>query len=462
MASLVLAAACGVLAREASAQSEPPAPAEGAASRRMSLDEARAFARSHHLRLVAARQRLVAAERDADVPGAQWLPRLGAMAQVVGSTTNNSTSTILATSAVDLPRIGATKVDATADFQPYPSTGAALGVRQQLFDFGRIAAERNAAVLAGEVERFRVGGASLDVDFGVEQSFFAVLAAVAIESASRAAHDRAAQHRDLARANVASGMRPPIELTRAEADVARYEAGMMRAKASVHIARSVFAVAVGVDEMELDATGTAGELTPLPPLATALGMASLSPSVLEGRARVEAQRAETTRLEAQTRPNISATASISGRAGGAAPSSGPVPYGDGWLPTVPNYNAGVVFTWPILEPTWDRRADASRAREQALVSDADFGLRNQRGVIVVAYHDAEASSQTLGALQRGADAARANYEQAENRFRVGLGTSTELADAQELRTDAEIQLAMGRFQLARTRAALERVVAEAR
>lgn len=462
MAALLWATACGVLSREASAQSSPSPPAEAAASRRMTLDDARAFARSHHLRLVAARQRLVAAERDADVPGAQWLPRVGAMAQIVGSTTNNSTSTILATSAVDLPRIGATKVDATADFQPYPSTGAALGVRQQLFDFGRIAAERNAAVLAGEVERFRVGSASLDVDFGVEQSFFAVLAAVAIESASRAAYDRAAQHRNLARANVASGMRPPIEQTRAEADVARYEAGMMRAKASVHVARSVFAVAVGVDDFELDATGTAGELEPLPPLATALGMALLSPSVLMARARVEAQRAETGRLEAQTRPSISATASISGRAGGAVPSSGPVPYGDGWLPTVPNYSAGVVFTWSILEPTWDRRAVASRAREQALVSDADFELRNQRGLIVVAYRDAEVSSQTLGALQRGADAARANYEQAENRFRVGLGTSTELADAQALRADAEIQLAIGHFQVARTRAALERAVAEAR
>lgn len=463
LASLVfLAASSGALAREASAQNAATASPDGAAPKSMSLDEAKAFARSHHLRLVAARQRLLAADREADVPGAQWLPRIGAMAQIVGSTTNNSTSTVLGTAAVDLPRIGATQIHATADLQPYPSTAAALGVRQQLFDFGRIAAERNAAVLAGEVEKFRLGSASLDVDFGVEQSFFAVRAAVAVEQASRAAYDRAAQHRDLARANVASGMRPPIELTRAEADVARYEAGMMRAKAGVHVARSVFAVAVGVDELELDATGTARELEPLPPLATALGMASASPSVLEGRARVQAQRAETTRLDAQTRPNITATASISGRAGGAPPTSGPSPYGDGWLPTVPNYNAGVVFTWPILEPTWDRRADASRAREQALISEADFGLRNQRGLIVAAYHDAEASSQTQAALQRGADAARANYEQAENRFRVGLGTSTELADAQALRTDAEIQLAIGRFQVARTRAAFERAFAEAR
>lgn len=455
---LCVALAVTSLALSMPAMAEPEAPA----MRRMTLDEARGHARTHHLRVIAARQRLVAAQRDADVPGAQWLPRLGAMAQIVGSTANNSTTTVLGTSAVDLPRIGGTRVEDDPNMRPYPSTVAAVGVRQELYDFGRIAAERNAAALAGEVEKLRAASTGLDVDYGVEQSFFAVLAAVSIEEASRSAYERAAQHRDLARANVQSGMRPPIELTRAEADVARYEAGMMRARASLHVARSVLAVAVGVDDVELDAAGTPSEPASLPPLPAVLGTASTTPNVLEGRARVEAQRAETRRLDAQTRPNIMATAEISGRAGGALPSSGPVPYGDGWLPNVPNYSAGVVFTWPIVEPTWDRRAEASRAREQALGYEAEYALRNQRGLISAAYHDASVAVQALAALQRGADAARANYEQAENRFRVGLGTSTELADAQALRTDADIQLAIGRFQMARTRAALERAVAEAR
>jgi outer membrane protein TolC len=143
--------------------------APAASPRRMSLDEARAFARSHHLRVIAARQRLVAAQRDADVPGAQWLPRLGAMAQVVGSTANNSTTTILGTSTVDLPRIGGTRVEDNPHLQPYPSTAAALGVRQELYDFGRIAAEKNAAVLAGEVEKFRVASTADAIEAGVEQ-----------------------------------------------------------------------------------------------------------------------------------------------------------------------------------------------------------------------------------------------------------------------------------------------------
>ena len=461
-ATLALSTVVRAQSRVPTAPATPPAGVELSAARKMTLDEARAFARTHQLRLIAARERLIAAQRDADVPGAQWLPRLGGMAQIVGSTANNSTTTVIGTSAVDLPRIGGTRVESDPSFQPYPSTAAALGIRQELLDFGRIAAERNSVLLAGEVERLRVASTALDVDFGVEQSFFAVLASVSISEASRGAFARASQHRDLARANVQSGLRPPIELTRADADVARYEAATMRAGASVHVARSVFAVAVGVDDMELEAVASIGDAAALPPLTQLLGMAAATPGVLEGRARLEAQRGATKALEAQTRPNVMATASVSGRAGGALPSAGPVPYGDGWAPTAPNYDVGVVLTWPIIEPIWGRRAEASRAREQALSFEAEAVLRNQRGAINAAYIEASVSQQTLGALERGAEAARANYDQADNRFRVGLGTSTELADAQALRTEADIQLAIGRFQVARTRAALERAVSEAR
>lgn len=447
----------------AHAQTTPPASAPAAevpdAAHTMTLEEALAFARTHHLRAKAGQQRVAAAEREADVASAQWLPRLGAMAQIVGATANNSTTTLLGTSTVDIPRIGATPITRNYDLQPYPSTAVALGVRQQLYDFGRVAAERAAAELGAAVERYRASGIALDVDFAVRQAYYAVLAANAIAEASRAAYVRATSHRDLARANVQSGMRPPIELTRAEADVARYEAGMMRARANIRIARIAFADAVGVDDRELGATPAAAEGPALPPLEQLLGRAEQSPLVREGRARLEAQRAETRRLDAQTRPTLWATGSISGRAGGAPPNSGPLPEGDGWLPTVPNYNAGVVFTWPLLEPTFGRRADVSRERELAATSEAELARRTQQAMIRTTYEEATFARETLGAAERGATAASANWDQAERRFGVGLGTSTELADAQALRTEAEIQLAVARFQSARAHAALERATA---
>lgn len=435
---------------------------EAPATRKMTLDEARAFARAHHLRVIAAKQRLEAAQVEADVPSAQWLPRIGAFAEVIGATTNNSTTTLLNVSTVDVPRVGATPTRGTYSFQPYPSTAVAVGVRQQVYDFGRIAAESAAASLIADIEKYRVANASLDVDYAVEQAYYAVLAATAIEDASRNAFERATKYRDFARANVASGLRPPIEQTRAEADVARYEAGMTRARGSLHVARAVFAAATGVDDVELDVAGPAKDSGALPALGDLLRRGDRSPLVLEGRARLEAQRAQTRAFDAQNRPNLYLTAAYTQRAGGSLPSSGPTPYAEGWLPVVPNYDVGIVLSWQIIEPVLARRADASRAREQALATEADLMVRTQRTAIAAAWQDADVAARSLSALERGADAARANFEQAENRMRVGLGTATELADAQAVRTEAEIQLAIGRFQMARTRAALERAVAEVR
>jgi outer membrane protein TolC len=63
-------------------------------------------------------------------------------------------------------------------------------------------------------------------------------------------------------------------------------------------------------------------------------------------------------------------------------------------------------------------------------------------------------------LARAVEAAQANYAQAEARFKAGLGTSLELADAEAVRTDAEIQLAVGRYDALRARAFLARLFAE--
>ena len=68
--------------------------------------------------------------------------------------------------------------------------------------------------------------------------------------------------------------------------------------------------------------------------------------------------------------------------------------------------------------------------------------------------------ESLPALAPELEAARANDAQADARFKAGLGTSVELADAEALRTDAEIQLALGQFELAHARAAFGRAIAE--
>jgi outer membrane protein TolC len=114
----------------------------------------------------------------------------------------------------------------------------------------------------------------------------------------------------------------------------------------------------------------------------------------------------------------------------------------------------------LLDGVVRARQDASRAEEQARRDESAIVRHEDVAQIRLAYGAVEIARTALPSLERSVEAARANYAQAEARFKSGLGTSVELADAEAVRTDAEIQLALGQFAWARARAAFGRAIAE--
>jgi len=184
------------------------------------------------------------------------------------------------------------------------------------------------------------------------------------------------------------------------------------------------------------------------------------PVLQETRARLATQQAITRAIGAEMRPDILLTGTFSGRAGGATPSAGPAANGGGWLPDVPNWDAGLVLRWPLFDGIVAARQRASSARERALLSNLEAIVQQEVAAIQRAYVGAAVARASLASLARSVDAARENYAQAEARFKAGLGTALELADAEYLRTDAEIQLAGGQYELSRARAVLGKLLAE--
>jgi outer membrane protein TolC len=434
----------------------------------MTLPEALAYAHEHQPSLASARARLEAVQRDASAVRAEWLPRFSGVAELMGSTANNSTTTQLTggpAGGIDVLRIGATKVNPTEqlDWKPYGSTLVGVGVRQEVFDFGRIAAQASAVEALGELEKARSEATVLTVEFAVTEAYYAVLAARNVLSASEEAYARAKVHRDFAEAAVRSGVRPPIELTRAEADSTRFDVGRIRARAGVRVARSVLAAAVGAPRAEIDAKPAQGpgdgDQLPTPEQVEGRVLSS-SPILRMGEAAVRAQHAQTTAIGAQMRPNLLFSAAFTSRAGGAPPSSGAVPWGDGFVPVIPNYGFGVVLSWPLWDPTIRGRVAASEAREEATRADLAAARTATVHAAQQELQRVEMAHDAVQALERALAAAKANAEQAEARFTAGLGTSTELADAEGVRVEAEIALAAGRFQWMTARAALARAMAE--
>jgi outer membrane protein TolC len=296
----------------------------------------------------------------------------------------------------------------------------------------------------------------------VEEAFFAVHAAQSILQSSEDAWERALVHRDFAQAGVKSGLRAPIDLTRAEADLSRFDTGRIRARGGVLAAQAVLAAAVGSPELTLDASDGPLAATDLPALSNALQMASnKDPRLRLAIARLQGQELETRAVAALLRPDLRLSAAISGRAGGAASSTAnEEASGSGTLPNVPNWDAALVLSWPLFDPTINARQRASRAAEEVERAEIDLVKRELVSSVERAYVDVDVGRRALPSLRHELEAARANYAQAEARFKAGLGTSVELADAEALRIDAEIRLALGVFDLAKARANFGRAIAE--
>ncbi len=431
---------------------------------KMTLTAALDYALKNQPAVKAALARVSARQADVGIPRGKWLPAVGVTAQVLVGTANNTTASYLNEPLVPTPRIGGTPsvTGSSASWGPEASTFAGLGLTQEVFDFGRITAEVAAADSLVGAEQRTAEAQSLDVRLGVEEAYFAVYSAKAVLAASEDGYERARVHFELARVGVTSGLRSPIEQTRAAAELARLDIGRIRARGSVRVAQTLFAAAVGSPEPALDIADQPPAPSDIPPLDAAIQRAlQREPQLQAALARIQAQENQTRAAFAQLRPDLFVAGTLNARAGGSAPSGGAaVPSGNGWIPNVPNWQVGIVLSWPLFEGSLWARGRASEQLE--VVRREEAALVQQQLVAQVdgAYVSVVVAREALPRLQAAVDAARANYAQADARFRAGLGTSVELADAESIRTDAEIGLALGEFELARTRAAFGRVIAE--
>jgi outer membrane protein TolC len=427
----------------------------------VTLPQALAWAREHQPQIRAALAQAAARRAEVGVPRGQWLPQLGATVQLLGGTTNNSSAQYLTTPETDLPRIGGTRGNTTG-WAPQPSTLVAISVDQEVYDFGRITAEIATADAVAAEARATAEAARLDVQLAVEEAYASVLAARHVLAATDQALARAVTHRDYAQAGVRAGLQPPVNLTHSQADVAQLEARRVQAAGGLDVARAALAAAMAADELEVDAVEPAPDESPAPALAAVLREAAArNPAVVAAQARRRAATAEATASTAALLPNLFASAGVSGRAGGAPVSQGTTATGGGWLPAIPNWHVGLILQWALFDATVLARRDAARARAEA----ARFELEAARVVVGLAaarvWLDLDTAQKVLPGLQASVAAAQANLSQMVARFRSGLGNIVELADAETLLTNAQLQLAVGQFNVARARAQLGRVVAGA-
>jgi outer membrane protein len=427
----------------------------------LTLREAIAFARTHQPSLAAARARAEAAREQARVPRAALVPTVTAAAEGLIGTANNTTASYATLGDLDVTRVGGTPANAPATWSPQPSTLAGVAVHTEVFDFGRYEDQADAFDALANAAGEQTAVEDLDLVLLVSDSFYAVQGAKAVLAASQAAVARSREHRDYADAGVKAQLRSPIELTRADADLARFQVDEVRAKGQLAIAQSVLAAAIGASSPTVDIGPDDLAYTTPPPIDRSEHALERDPALREARDRLAAQHSLTRSIRDELHPDLSFSAELTGRAGGTPVATEPTPTGGGWIPDVPNWDALLVVTWPVFDRVVTERARTSERVEAVRAAEVQQVSEQLQAFLQQTYVELDVAQQAVPALQRALDAASANDDQAEARFKAGLGNAVELADAEGLLVDAQIQLAIGNFQLSRARARVQRALAEA-
>jgi outer membrane protein TolC len=402
----------------------------------LTLEQAIQYATEHYPAIKASLEQVNASAAGVDVARASYLPRVDGLLQWNRATANNVFGQLLPQSVIPAmsgPALASASADAV--------WGSAMGAlfSWEPFDFGL----RKAGVESAEaaLARARTGDAltRLDVQNAVAASYLAVLAAGRAVTAARVDLDRRDVLLQSVGSLVANQLRPGADQSRAEAERAAARTRFIQAQQTLTLARTTLARVLGSPA----AVAIAGDalLSRVPSGDIAPAAASLHPFAQVHQAGVEQARAEVDVLAKTDQPRLLLQSSVFAR-GTAADPSGVLNGGaDGLGPERANWAAGVQIQFPNV---FDFSSLKARRAAAAAASRAS-AARYEEAVLTVTAEQQAAASVLQSARAIAANtpiqlaAAQQSETQARARYNAGLATVLEVADAQTLLAQAEVQ-----------------------
>ncbi len=403
---------------------QAPAAAPAPPPRLLTLDEAVAAAVAHRPTVRASREAAAAAEAAAREVRGALLPQVGLDARYTHAWT--------------------APPDASASSTNLNT--ASLSGDVLIWDFGRTSSRWRSAQASAEASSEDARATEQAAILEARVAYFGVLAAVALNRVAAETLANAERHLSDTEAMVQAGSRAAIDLARLRTQVASARAALVRTRNLVRTSRTRLDVAMGAPGQG-DYTTV---LPAIPALATELSPTdALFAEAVQARPELASLRASvsagTYALKAANRalwPSLYANAG----AGGAG--------ADALDPTW-SASAGVSLSWTLFDGL-SSRAAAQGARARLEVTRAQLDDRGQQvwQQIDTALSDVASGSAQLPAAEEGVAAATDLLGYAEARYREGVGSSLELADAQLELANAQAQRIQVEYDLASARARL--------
>jgi outer membrane protein len=371
-----------------------------------------------------------------------YLPRVDAMAQVNRATRNNVFGLLLPQSVIPSmsgPVIG------TNNFGT--AWGSVVGglVTWEPFDFGLRDANVAVASAARNQSEAALKRTEFDVAVSAVNAYLTLAAAEETVRAAQAGVDRAEVILRTTNALVNAQLRPGADASRAEAELAAARTQFIQAQQATEIARATLAQFVGGEPNQI-AIAALGLLR-LPPErpVTALDTAS-NPVSVEQNAVVEQEQARLRALERTYFPRFYLQGAAYARGTGAELDGRLLGGLNGLAPNVQNYAVGFSVNFPIMDlPAIRARQTAQSATiraETARYQQIATDLRAQWNRAVA---NLQGARRIAGNTPVEVSAARAATQQATARYQSGLGNIDEVAEAERLLTQAEIDDALARL-----------------
>lgn len=414
-------------------QSSPP----------LKIDQAVAQALANYPAIRAAQAQAKAADAGVEVARTAFLPRADLLWQENRASRNNIFGLLLPQSVI--PAISG-PVLGTAGFESAWGSAGGLLFSWEPFDFGLRKASVDAARAVSNQAQAAVNVTRLDVSAAAADAFLTTLATQQAVRAAQANVERMEVFSKAVHTLVDNQLRPGVDSSRADAELAAAKNQLILAQQQADFARLNLAEAIGqAGESVITDPGPLLELPASPPPLN-FNFAT-HPFALAQTAALETVRARQRVLDRSYYPRFNFQTALSGR-GSSALTSGQIDNAQGFYPDTANWATGLTMTFAVSDIFGiraRRKVEANNAAaEQARYDQVMQTLKTQdaraRTLIASARKIADNTPIQLKAAQETLTRAKVRYE-------YGLTNITEVADAQRLLAQAEIDDAVARLSV---------------
>jgi len=410
----------------------------------LSLDSAVELAENNYPAIRVAQAQAEATKHNIDLAQTAYLPRLDLLWQENRASVNNIFGTLLPQGiipSISGPVLGTKSFDST-----FGSAGGTL-FSWEPFDFGLRKANVEVARDQTRQANAAVEVTRLDVATLAADAFLALLAAQEAVRTAQANVARAQVFADSVHVLVNNQLKAGADVARADAELSNTKNQLIRAEQSADISRAALAEALGVPGTSV--TIDAGPLLELPSdVSVPAANFETHPILIAQKAAIETVRAREHVLDRSYFPKFNLQSALSARGTGALTNGTFKGGANGLFPTTPNFAVGMSVTFPAF--------DIFSIRARRKIEAGNEGVENARldqAVQTLRGQYARAQALLDGALRIAQETPNQlrSAQQAEmltrERYKYGLATVTDVADAQRLLAQAEIDNSVARLNV---------------